>query len=172
MGSTETGTQGDRAPDHGGSGRLTKFDPRTLRHADIRIFSSASDAPLARRPTDVILLIVAVIGVVTLSFFAPGPTAIDKTFSDLVRELPGLLGWFWNICYDVMIVWALVLLVFALVSKGRKRLFLTELLTGALALGFAMLAGRAAGTDWTTSLGALGASGKPPVYPSVRVLVW
>ena len=118
-----------------------------------------------------ILLIVAVIGVVTLSFFAPGPTAIDETFSDLVRELPGLLGWFWNICYDVMIVWALVLLVFALVSKGRKRLFLTELLTGALALGFAMLAGRAAGTDWTTSLGALGASGKPPVYLAIRLAV-
>lgn len=70
MGSSETAAQGDRAPEHRGGGRLTKLDPRALRHADVRIFSSASDAPKARRPTDVILLMFAVIGVVTLSFFA------------------------------------------------------------------------------------------------------
>ncbi len=79
MGAAETARQADRASDGGSGGRLAKLDPRALRHADIRIFSSASDAPNARRPTDVVLLIVAVIGVVTLSFFAPGPTAIDRT---------------------------------------------------------------------------------------------
>ena len=165
-----TAMQGDRTSD-GGSGRLKKLDPRALRHADIRIFSSASDAPTARRPTDVILLIVALSGVVTLSFLAPGPTAIDKTLSDLLKELPGLLGWFWNICYDLMIAWASILLILALVARGRKRLFLTELTTGALALGFALLAGKIAGTDWSTSLKALGASGTPPVYLAIRLAV-
>jgi hypothetical protein len=87
-----TATQGDRISDGGGGGRLTRLNPRALRRADIRIFSSASDAPNARRPTDVILLIVSVVGVVTLSFLAPGPTAIDRTVHDLVQELPGLLG--------------------------------------------------------------------------------
>ena len=67
---------------------MTRLDPRALKHADVRIFSSASDAPKARRPTDVVLLMLSVLGVVVLSFFAPGPTAIDKTVSDLVHELP------------------------------------------------------------------------------------
>ena len=169
VGASETATQGDRASDDGSGGRLTKLDPRALRRADIRIFSSASDAPNARRPTDVILLIVAVIGVVILSFLAPGPTAIDKTVSDLLKELPGLLGWFWNICYDLMIAWAIVLLILALVARGRKRLFFTELITGALALGFALLAGKVAGTDWSTSLKALGASGIASRLPRDQV---
>ena len=159
------GDTGRSASDGGSGGRLTKLDPRALRHADIRIFSSASDAPNARRPTDVILLIVAVTGVVILSFFAPGPTAIDRTVSDLVKELPGLLGWFWNICYDLMIAWAFLLLIFALVARGRKRLFFTELVAGALALGFALLAGRVGGTDWSTSLKTFGASGAPAGLP-------
>ena len=171
MGASETATQGDRASDGGSGGRLTKLDPRALHRADIRIFSSASDAPNARRPTDVILLIVAVTGVVILSFLAPGPTAIDKTLSDLVKELPGLLGWFWNICYDLMIAWAFILLILALVARGRKRLFFTELITGALALGFALLAGKVSGTDWSTSLKALGASDAPPVYLAIRLAV-
>ncbi len=170
MGASGTATQGERAPD-GGGGRLTKLDPRSLRHADIRIFSSASDAPLARRPTDVILLIVAVTGIVVLSFFAPGPTAIDQTLSDLLKELPGLLGWFWNIGYDLMIAWAFILLVLALVARRRKRLFFTELAAGALALGFALVAGKVAGTDWATSLKAIGASGSPPVYLAIRLAV-
>ncbi len=170
MGASGTATQGERAPE-GGGGLLTKLDPRSLRHADIRIFSSASDAPLARRPTDVILLIVAVTGIVVLSFFAPGPTAIDQTLSDLLKELPGLLGWFWNIGYDLMIAWAFILLVLALVARRRKRLFFTELAAGALALGFALVAGKVAGTDWATSLKAIGASGSPPVYLAIRLAV-
>ena len=169
MEASGTTTQSDRSSDDEGGGRLAKLDPRALRHADIRIFSSASDAPNARRPTDVVLLIIAVVGVVTLSFLAPGPTAIDKTLSDLVKELPGLLGWFWNICYDLMIAWAIVLLVFALIARGRKRLFFTELITAGLTLGLALLAGRVAGTDWSTSLKSLSASGAPPVYLAVRL---
>ena len=137
----------------------------------MRIFSSASDAPKARRPTDVILLLLSVLGVVILSFFAPGPTAIDKTLSDLVHELPGLFGWFWEISYDLMIGWALLLLILALFARGRKRLFLTELIAGSLALGFAMLAGRVAGTDWSSSLEALSAKGTPPVYLAVRLAI-
>lgn len=150
---------------------MTKLDPRALRHVDVRIFSSASDAPRARRPTDVILLIVSVLCVVILSFFAPGPTAIDRSFAQLVSELPGLFGWFWEVSYDLLLGWALVLLVLALVASGRKRLFLTELLAGALALGLSLLAGKAVGTDWPSSVEALSASHAPPVYLAVRLAV-
>jgi uncharacterized protein (TIRG00374 family) len=171
VGSSGTATQGEQAPGPREGGGLNKLDPRALRHIDVRIFSSASDAPRARRPTDVILLIVSVLGVVVLSLFAPGPTAIDTTVSDLVHELPGLFGWFWEISYDLLLGWALVLLIFALVGRGRKRLFLTELLAGALALALSLLAGKAAGTDWPSSLEGLSASHAPPVYLAIRLAV-
>jgi uncharacterized membrane protein YbhN (UPF0104 family) len=171
VGSAETATRNDGTPDPGSRSRLARLDPRAFRRADVRIFSSASDAPKARRPTDVVLLIVSVLGVVTLALVAPGPTAIDRTVSDLIQELPGLLGWFWEICYDLLLGWALVLLVLALVARGRKRLFLTELLAGALALGFALLAGKLAGTDWSVSLRAMTATDTSPVYLAVRLAV-
>jgi uncharacterized membrane protein YbhN (UPF0104 family) len=170
VGSAGTASQGDR-PSPPAGGRLARLDPRSLRHADVRIFSSASDAPKARRPTDVVLLAISVLGVLLLALFAPGPTAIDTTVTQLIAEAPGLFGWFWEICYDLLVLWAFVLLLLALFARGRKRLFLTELLAGALALGLALVAGRVSGTDTSTSLHALAASDPGPVYVAVRLAV-
>jgi uncharacterized membrane protein YbhN (UPF0104 family) len=136
---------------------------------DIRLFSSASDAPRSRRPTDVVLLALAVLTVVVLTFPAPGPTTIDSLVTDLVKNLPGLFGWFWEISYDLLIAWALVLVAVAIFAHGRKRLLFDEVCAGALALGFALLAGWLAGTHWSDSLKAVGASGSPAVYLAVRL---
>ena len=170
MGTEAAASRGTPEP-HGEGGRLSKLDPRALRRVDVRIFSSASDAPRARRPTDVFLLILAVLGVVGLSFLAPGPTAVDRTVAQLVSELPGLFGWFWEISYDLLLGWAFVLLLLAFVARGRKRLFLTELLAGALAVGLSLIAGKVAGTDLPASLKGIGASHAPPVYLAIRLAI-
>src|SRR5262245_6961866 len=148
---------------------LARLDPRAWRRTDIRIFSSASDAPRARRPTDIVLLVSSVGFILLLSIPAPGPTKLDTAVANLLSSLPGLFGWLWEIGYDLLIGWAVVLLALALFARGRKRLFLEELVAGALALGVAMLAGKAAGTDWTSSLQAIGKSDPPPVYLAVRL---
>jgi uncharacterized membrane protein YbhN (UPF0104 family)/tRNA A-37 threonylcarbamoyl transferase component Bud32 len=119
----------------------------------------------------VVLVVLAVATVAVLSFPAPGPTSIDSLVTDLVRDLPGLFGWFWEISYDLLIIWTLVLVALALFARGRKRLLFEEVLAGALAFGVALLAGRLAGTDWSDSLRAMAASGSPPVYVAVRVAV-
>lgn len=142
-----------------------------MHRVDLRIFSSASDAPRARRPTDVVLLILSVLGIVVLAVPAPGPTAIDRSVTDLIEELPGLFGWFWEICYDLLIGWALVLLIIALLAHGRKRLFLAELLAAALAFAFALLAGGIGGTETSSSLRAVYSSAAPPVYLAVRLAI-
>ena len=108
---------------------------------DIRLFSSASDAPRSRRPTDVVLLALAVLTVVVLTFPAPGPTSVDSLVTGLVQALPGLFGWFWEISYDLLIAWMLVLVALALFARGRRRLLLDEMLAGGLAVGLALLAG-------------------------------
>jgi uncharacterized membrane protein YbhN (UPF0104 family)/tRNA A-37 threonylcarbamoyl transferase component Bud32 len=137
----------------------------------IRVFSSAAHAPRSRRPTDVVLLVLTVLTVALLAFPAPGPTSIDSLVTGLVRSLPGLFGWFWEISYDLLLGWTLVLVALALFARGRKRLLFEEVLAGALAFGVALLAGRIAGTDWADSLRAMAASGSPPVYVAVRVAV-
>ena len=76
----------------------------------IRVFSSASDAPRSRRPTDVVLLALALLTVLILTFPAPGPTRIDTLVTDLVQGLPGLFGWFWELSWDLLAAWTLVLI--------------------------------------------------------------
>jgi uncharacterized membrane protein YbhN (UPF0104 family) len=139
--------------------------------AGIRVFSSASHAPRARRPTDGVLLVLAFLGIVALSFPAPGPTALDTAAADLVAELPGLFGWFWEIVYDLLLVWSLVLLLLALLASGRKRLFLDEVLAVTLGLGSTILVAGISGTDTSTSLEGFLNSSSPPIYLATRVAV-
>ena len=136
--------------DEGPSGS-TQLEPSKPHHPrrplDVRIFSSAADAPRARRPTDALLFVLAVLGIVALSIPAPGPTAIDTATANLVAELPGLVGWFWEIAYDLLILWSAVLLLLALFAPGRKRLFAYQVLAVGMALGFAVLGSVIGGTD-------------------------
>jgi uncharacterized protein (TIRG00374 family) len=144
---------------------------RTRRAAGIRIFSSASDASRSRRPTDAIMLALAIVGAVALSFPAPGPTAIDTAATNLVRQLPGLAGWFWEAAYALLIIWALVLMALSLVAHGRKRLFLYEVLAGTLALGVAILVANVSGTDPSTSLRGVINSASPPIFLATRIAI-
>ncbi|MGZ4149606.1 MAG: hypothetical protein ACXVQJ_06180, partial [Actinomycetota bacterium] len=155
---------GLRAPD-------ARRSERTLRalRTDVRVFSSASDAPTARRPTDLLLLVLSILGVGLVSLVAPGPGALGQAIARVVDNLPGLLGWFWNICYDVLLGWAVFLVVAALVAHGRKRLFLSQALACAFSLGFAVLSGGLGGTAWSDSLGAIWGSQPPAVYPASRL---
>ncbi|MGZ8578383.1 MAG: lysylphosphatidylglycerol synthase transmembrane domain-containing protein [Actinomycetota bacterium] len=167
-----TATQEDEAaPEPGGGENPDDVRPRARRELGVRIFSSASDAPRARRPTDVVLLIVAFVAVAILSVPAPGPTVIDTEITDLVKALPGLFGWFWEIGWDLLIGWAATLMILALVSPRRKRLFFDQLLAVLFALGLALIGGKASGTEWSVSFDAVGASHGPPVYLAVRLAV-
>ncbi|MET1010893.1 MAG: lysylphosphatidylglycerol synthase transmembrane domain-containing protein [Actinomycetota bacterium] len=164
---TEQGKAGDVSE----RGAETSDGHPTPRPARFRIFSSAPDATRSRRPTDGLLLVLAVLGVVVLSFSAPGPTAIDTAITNLVAELPDLAGWFWEVAYDLLIVWSLVLLLLAFFARGRKRLFLYQVMAGAIGLGFAILGGSVSGTDPSTSLSGLINSTSPSIYLATRVAV-
>lgn len=162
------GTRGAGSSDHRGRKSVGPFGDRT-RQIGVRVFSSASDAPRARRPTDLVLLALAAVLVGVLSWPAPGPTEADGQITSLIQQLPGLLGGFWEIASDLLLVWALALILMALVAHRRKLLLVDELLAVGLALGFSLLAGEAVGTDWSDSWEAVAASEGPPVYPAVRL---
>ena len=86
-----------------------------------------------------------------------------------MAELPGLVGWFWEITYDLLILWSAFLLLLALFAPGRKRLFLYQVLAVAMALGFAVLGSVIGGTDAWTSLKGLIDSSSPPIYLATRI---
>ena len=166
-----TTAQPEASPASRPPGHLARLKPGNLRAADVRVFSSASDAPRARRPTDVVLLVLAIVVIAALSFAAPGPGRLDQAVVSLVKALPGLVGWLWEISYDLLFVWALFVLGVSLFAHARKRLLFGELLAGGLAYLIAMAAGGAAGSAWSDGLRSLTSSDPPAVYPAMRLAI-
>ncbi|RPJ12240.1 MAG: hypothetical protein EHM22_06875, partial [Actinobacteria bacterium] len=102
-----------------------------------------------------------------VSLFAPEPTTVDQELTRFIGDLPGLLGWFWEICYDLLIGWPLVLLIASLVARHRLFLLRDQLVAIVLALGFGTLV---AG-GWSETIDGLTGSDPPAVYPAVRVAI-
>ena len=65
----------------------------------------------------------------------PTVTTADSEIITVVEALPGLFGWFWEISYDLLVVWPLVLLIATVVA--RHRLFLLRDQVIATVLAFA-----------------------------------
>ncbi len=154
-----TGAEGARGP----RSWIGRYKP----DLSIRFFSSATDAARSRRPTDVILLVLAVVGVGLVSLFAPDRTAVDAATSKIVKDLPGLFGWFWEIAHDLLVLWPLILLIASVVARHRLFLLRDQILGGAFALAVVtLLAG-----GWSAMVDGLTGSDPPPVYPAVRVAI-
>src|SRR5512132_812110 len=140
---------------------ITRYKP----DLSVRFFSSSADASRARRPTDLVLFFIAAITLGLVSLFAPDPTAADARFTELVKDLPGLLGWFWEVGSDLLFLWPLVLLVAAIVASRRLFLLRDQVLGMLLAAGAtALVAG-----GFSKLVDGLTATGPPPVYPAARV---
>jgi uncharacterized membrane protein YbhN (UPF0104 family) len=112
---------------------------------------------------------VAVVGCMVL--FAPGPGSLDTPVQELLAALPGLLGWFWEICYDLLFVWAIALIVLAIAARGRLRLLAEQALSAGVAFGAGVLVGSIAGTEWSESVRSLVSADPPAVFPAVRLAV-
>ncbi len=138
-----------------------------------RMFSSSADAPRERRPTDVLILLTAVLVGSVPAFSAPGPTSLDTAVDSLLGELSGALGWLWQIGYALLLAWALVLLLAPVVRlhQGRLRLLMDYALAVALAFGVAVLLAEVGGAGLAAALDSLGTTDPPPVFPAARVAV-
>ena len=130
----------------------------------IRFFSSAADAPRARRPTDFVLCVVSIATIATTAALAPDPKDTSPTAA-FIQSLPGLFGWFWEIVHVLAIAWAAALLVAALFGRGRRSLFRDQV----LALLLAMLGGFLLAGDIATAIDGLTTSDPPPIFPAVSV---
>jgi len=145
---------------------------RERRRTTIRIFSSASDAPRARRPSDVFLLLGTLIAAALGTVPAPDATALDTAAANLAAAVPGLFGGVWEVAYDVLLIWPVVLLTATVVARSRLRIG-RDMVVGLVATivylaGFAATTGTdlgAALTDW------LDPAGDHAAYLGVRVAI-
>ena len=137
-----------------------------------RGFSSAADEARARRPTDILLLIVSLAGLAVFSLPAPGPTELDESLTALLEDLPGLAGWVWRVCFALLAVWSLVLVGMAAVPRARRILLRDYLVAVLVASALALLASSAAGTTPSDGLRALVNPGPPAVYLGLRVALF
>ena len=135
----------------------------------IRVFSSSSNAPRARRPSDIFLLVASLIGALVCVVPAPDPTALDAAITGLVQELPGLAGGLWEVSYDLLILWPLVLLIATLVTHGRKRVFRDMLLGLLVSLVYAAGFATEIGADLWSGLSESPPSGEANDYLAVRL---
>lgn len=163
--STEPSPGGDASPDQ------PRPSARSLRDLDVRVFSSASDAPLARRPTDVVLLALALVTIGLLTLVAPGPSHLDAATQQFIQSLPGLFGWFWESAYDLLFIWAIVLIAVPIAARKRTRMLVGEL----LAVGITVVVGTAvaglAGVSGADSIRAIASSDPPARYPAMRLAI-
>jgi uncharacterized membrane protein YbhN (UPF0104 family) len=145
-----------------GIGRLTRLVHQPALH--VRFFSSASDAVRARRPTDAVLLVVAVVATAIASV-ASDTSPLVAAVTDVVQALPGLLGWFWESCDALIVVWAFVLVGSAFVGRARLALFRDQLAAVVVAsvVGTLLLKGDASFVDAVT-VGA-----PPSIDPAIRL---
>jgi len=137
----------------------------------VHVFSSASDAPRARRPTDVVLVVLALVTIGGMTLVAPGPGHLDAAAQEFIQALPGLLGWFWETAYDVLFVWAIVLIAIPIAARKRTRMLVGEV----LAVGITFIVGSAvaglAGVSGSESVRAIASSNPPARYPAMRVAI-
>ena len=137
----------------------------------MRVFSSASDAPRARRPTDAVLVALALLTVGGMTLVAPGPGALDSATQHFVQVLPGLFGWFWETAYDALFLWAIVLIAIPIAARKRTRMLVGEL----LAVGITFVVGWAvaglAGVSGSESIRAIASSDPPARYPAMRIAI-
>ncbi len=89
----------------------------TLRRG-LRLFAQTDDQPRARRATDVILLGLSCLSLLTVALLADPDPGFSNAVSDFFAALPHTLEGLWQTMADLPMVWAAIILVGALVPPS------------------------------------------------------
>jgi glycosyltransferase 2 family protein len=142
--------------------------PPALRYA--RVFANRGDEARSRRASDVILVVVALIGLCLLGALAAPQPAVQRAFMGFVADIPHSLWPFWQAMVGLLSAFVLVLVV--IVAVRRRWAVLRDIvLAGLLALGGAVLLGRVAVGTWPAVWDSLRAAGDTPYFPPLSIAV-
>ena len=132
-----------------------------------RIFSAPAAQPRFRRATDTLMLVPALIGLALLIVAYP-PSVFERSLESVFGAVPDWLDPVWGFLYDLLGLWAIVLVLAALV--GRRWAIALEA-AGAffLALVVALVSARLAVGHWPPFWDAVTSGSHAPRFPAVLV---
>jgi glycosyltransferase 2 family protein len=133
----------------------------------LRFFAAPAGQARARRGTDVVLFVVALAGL-AVAVAAYPPSALERSLETFLGTLPGWLDPVWRFLADLLWLWAVALVVIALV---RRRLVIVAQALGAavLAVLLGLLAARIAVGAWPDFLDSLQRTSSDVRFPAARV---
>ena len=126
--------------------------PSRFRLRGFKIWSSAPDDPRLRRPTDVLLLAVTLLLGVAAAFALRASGAPKPSTTTSTSGLVDFITWMSEDVYGLLAIWAVALLLLALLSRGRRRLVLDFILGAIVAIVAGLLVSRPATGGWTETL--------------------
>ena len=133
----------------------------------VRLYASPPGQPRFRRATDVLGLVPALLGLAVLVAAYP-PSAFERSLERFLASFPGWLDPVWGFVYDLLGLWAIALVVAAVVSR-RRSIALEAIGAPVLAIVVAFIATRIAVGDWPP-LGAVVPGGSDsPAFPAVAI---
>lgn len=136
---------------------------RQLLLSALRPWSSALDDPRQRRPTDILLLVGSTLAAVFVAISLrdhPPAAGTAPTYPSTINDVA---TWTAEAVYALVVVWASLLVVLPVVSRGRRRLLLDYLTGGVLALLVGVLVSRPAIGGWTQTLRTIVTADPSPV---------
>jgi hypothetical protein len=147
-------------------------DIHTDRLLQARFFSVPAGATRDRRPTDVVVLVTAIV-VLTLFATRVGepPHGFEAALVDLVSHLPAFLEPLWQIAYDALAVWAFCVIVIA-VARRQWGLVRDLAITVVAVICFAALIGRWTNGVWPDVVDDLFGADALAEYPAVGLALW
>jgi uncharacterized membrane protein YbhN (UPF0104 family) len=160
-------TLGDRAASSRDGADRGVHEPVPLLRRGPKAFAAPPGQPRARRATDLVLLVPALLGL-ALALAAYPPSSFERALERLLASIPGWLEPVWEFLTDALWLWAIVLVVAALV-RGRLAVVAQALASLVLAAAVALVAARLAIGAWPDLVGALLGTDDSPRFPSVRV---
>ena len=136
--------------------------------AGFRLFASPPGQPRIRRATDVLVLVPALAALGLLIVFQP-PGEVERSLQAFLASFPEWLDPVWRLVYNLLALWAVVLLAAAFV--GRRRRVVVEAVA---ALGFAVVLAlvsvHLATGEWPSLWGAVAGGSNSPAFPAFRVV--
>jgi uncharacterized membrane protein YbhN (UPF0104 family) len=133
----------------------------------VRIYSSPRGRPRFRRAADIVLVVAAVVGLGLLVAAYP-PSDFERSFSAFLASFPGWLDPVWAFLDDVLWLWAIVLVVAALLAR-RPAVALEGIGSVFIAAALAFVAARLATGGWPDLGAAVTGASDAPTFPDLRV---
>jgi len=135
-----------------------------------RFYASPSDEPRARRASDVLPAVGALVGLMLLGWINQPPASFERALIGLLAAFPEFLDGVWQFLYDVLLLWALALMLLAL-ARRRGPLVRDQVLAAMVALAVGVAAGWIVETSWPGAWPVLTADEPPAFFPALRLAI-